>query len=166
MVAVGFLGVGGALGPAHGQGGDPECGNVGKIVDRVVQEGYAASEQATANFGDDQAEGSGDGPAEDSGAQLRMCVAFVAVRVGVSRVAVRMTYGRLSRRLAVRVAVVRAVTVLPHGIYVTRMSVWMQPHGVIVDGLVGQFDTEAPRRDWRSWPRLPTCDKLCGGHFG
>ena len=36
MVAVGFVGVGGTLRPAHGDPGDAERGDIGKIVDGVV----------------------------------------------------------------------------------------------------------------------------------
>ena len=63
-----------------------------------------------------------------------MAFVTVAVRLGMSGV-------------AVSVAVVGTVAVLPHPYYVTRMGVWMQPHRAVVGGLVGQFDTEALLRD-------------------
>ena len=58
----------------------------------------------------------------------------MAVRLGMSGV-------------AMRVAVVGTVAVLPHAYYVTRMGDWMQPHRAVVGELVGQFDTEALLRD-------------------
>ena len=78
MVAVSFFGVGGALGPAHREIGDADGGDVGEIVNGVVEQGDAVAEDAPENFGDDQAEGGGHGPAEDGGLERRVIVAGVA----------------------------------------------------------------------------------------
>src|SRR6266446_656489 len=67
VVAVGLFGVGGALGPAHGEPGNAEGGNVGKIVDGVVEESDGMSEKAADNFSDNQAESGDHGPAEHGG---------------------------------------------------------------------------------------------------
>jgi len=46
MIAVGFFGVGGTLGPAHGEIGNADGGNVGEIVDGVVEQRDAAAQNA------------------------------------------------------------------------------------------------------------------------
>ncbi len=67
VVAVGFFGVGGAFGPAHGEPGNAKGGNVGKIVDGVVEESDGMPEKAADNFGDDQAESGDHGPTKHGG---------------------------------------------------------------------------------------------------
>ena len=53
MIAVSLLAVGGALGPAHRQIGDAESGNIGKVVDGIVEQRDAAAKNATENFSND-----------------------------------------------------------------------------------------------------------------
>ena len=65
MVAVSFFVVGWALGVEHGEIRDADRGNVGKIVHGVIEQGDAATENASENFRDDESEGGGHGPAED-----------------------------------------------------------------------------------------------------
>ncbi len=79
MVAVGFFGVGGALCPAHGEIGKADGGDVGKIVDGVVEESDRVADDAADDFSADEAERSGHGPAEDAGAEGRVLVAVMAV---------------------------------------------------------------------------------------
>ncbi len=67
MIAIGFFAVGGTLGPAHGELGNAEGGNVGKIVDSVVQQGDATAKNAAKNLSDNQAERGDHGPAENRG---------------------------------------------------------------------------------------------------
>jgi hypothetical protein len=89
VVTVRFLGVGGALGPTHGEPGYAESRDVGEIVDRVVEQGYGVAQQAAYDFSGDQAQGSGHGPAQDGWAQGWVRVAMVAV--AVTTVAMRVT---------------------------------------------------------------------------
>ena len=44
MVAVGFFGVRRTFRPAHGQPGNAESGNIGKIVHSIVEQSYGAPE--------------------------------------------------------------------------------------------------------------------------
>ena len=81
VIAVGFFGVGGTLGPAHGETGNADRGNVGKIVHRVIQKRDGVAEDAAEDFGDDQAESGGHGPAEHRGPQRRVGVTVMIVRV-------------------------------------------------------------------------------------
>lgn len=101
VIAVRFFAVGRALSPAHGQIRNPERGNIGKIMDGVVQQGDAVAENAADDFRDDQAERRGHGPPENRGAKrwmrmarvvvamiMAMLVAIVVVmRTGIVRVA-------------------------------------------------------------------------------
>jgi len=59
-------------------------------VDGVVQEGDRAAEDTAKDFGNDQAESRDHGPAENRGAQRRVVVTVVTVRVGVVHMAVVM----------------------------------------------------------------------------
>jgi len=79
MIAVSFFGIGGPFGPAHGEIGNAERGDVGKIVNRVVQKGDAAAENAAKSLRDHQAQRGGHGPAKHGGAQRGMSVAGVTV---------------------------------------------------------------------------------------
>ena len=64
MVAVGLLGVGGTLGPAHGKKRDADRGYVREIVDGVVEQRDGVAEDAADDFGGDEAERGGHGPAK------------------------------------------------------------------------------------------------------
>ncbi len=81
MISVGFLKVRGALRPTHRQVRNAQCGNIRKVVDGIVQEGYAASEQTAEDLGDHEAKGRCDGPAQDGRAQLGMSMAFMTMAV-------------------------------------------------------------------------------------
>lgn len=81
VIAIGFFAVGRALGPAHGEIGNPESGDIREIVHRVVQQGDAAAKDSAENFGDDQTESGDHGPAEYGGAKGRMNVASMTVGV-------------------------------------------------------------------------------------
>src|SRR5215472_18535127 len=87
MISIGLFAVGRTLRPTHCHVGDAESGNVGKVVDGVVEERDAASENAAENFRDHQAEGEDHGPAEDGRLQRRVSMAGVAMSLtGVARV--------------------------------------------------------------------------------
>jgi len=79
VIAVSLLSVGRPFGPAHGEIGNAESGDIGKIVNRVVQKGDAAAENAAKNLRNHQAERGGHGPAEHGGAQRGVSVAGVTV---------------------------------------------------------------------------------------
>src|SRR5215813_5139377 len=91
MIAVSFVGVGGPLRPAHGQIGDAESRNVGKVVNGIVEQGDAVAEQASYDFGCNQAEGGDHGPAKDGWAQWGMAgmAVTVAVTMAMTEMAVR-----------------------------------------------------------------------------
>jgi hypothetical protein len=69
VVAVRFLGVGGALGPVHREPGNAESGYVREVVDGVVEQGDGVSEQAADDLRSDQTQRGGHGPTEDRRAQ-------------------------------------------------------------------------------------------------
>ena len=97
MIAVGFLAVGGAFGPAHGEIGDAERGNVGKVMDGVIEERDAAAENASENFSDDQAESENHSPAKDGRLQCGMNVAGVTMRMtGMAVVVILAAIGALA----------------------------------------------------------------------
>ncbi len=100
-------------------------------MDSVVEKGYAASEQTAKYLGDDESQGSGDRPAENCGAKLRMRMAGVTVGMGmrVARVAM------LVRGMFV--AAFRDMVMCAHHFYGTCMCFAMQP----VNRVVRQFDT-------------------------
>ena len=125
VVAVSFFAVGGALGPAHGEIGNTESGDIGKIVDGVVQKRDASAEDAAENFSDHQPESGGHGPAQHRRAKRGVGVA----RVGMIAV-LRMT----------RVIVVR-MRAHPH--HSTHSMDAPQPSSA----LIRQFDTLPPRMD-------------------
>jgi hypothetical protein len=77
MVAVGFVTVGGAFGPAHGEPGDAEGRHIRKIVHGVVQESDAAAKDAAENFGEDETKRGDHGPGENGWFERRMNVAAV-----------------------------------------------------------------------------------------
>src|SRR5260221_266101 len=52
---------------ADGEPGNAEGGNIGEIVDGVIEKSDGAAEEAANNFGDDQAERGEHGPAEYGG---------------------------------------------------------------------------------------------------
>src|SRR5437764_3522416 len=84
MVAVSFFGVGGALGPAHGEPGNSQGGDVREIVYGVIEEGDRVAEKSADNFRDDEQQSSGDGPDKDGGPQCGMRVTvIVTMAVGV-----------------------------------------------------------------------------------
>src|SRR5256885_14210079 len=90
MVAVSFFGVGGALGPAHGEPGNSQGGDVREIVYGVIEEGDRVSEKSADNFRDDEQQSSGDGPDKQGGpprgvsaARIPPMVAGRAVGVGM-----------------------------------------------------------------------------------
>src|SRR2546429_9650840 len=86
MIPIGFFAVGGALGPAHCQVGDAESGNVGEVMDGVVEERDAAAENAAENLRDDQAECEDHGPAKDGRLQGAVRMPGLAMRSEERRV--------------------------------------------------------------------------------
>jgi hypothetical protein len=93
MVAVGFFGIGGTLGPAHREKRKTDGGDIGKIVNGVVEKSDGVADDAADDFGGDEAESGDHGPAEDAGAQGRMFVAVVAVAVGMAEMRMRVAAG-------------------------------------------------------------------------
>src|SRR6516162_4850393 len=83
MISIGFFAVGGTLRPAHRQVGDAQSGNVGKVMDGVVEERDAAPENAAENFRDDQAEREDHGPAKDGRLQRTLSMAAVGMSMAV-----------------------------------------------------------------------------------
>src|ERR1051325_3658586 len=77
MVAVSFVAVGRTLGPAHGEPGDAESRDVGKIVHSVVEKRDAVAEDAAENFRDDKAECGDHSPRENGRFERRVNVAAV-----------------------------------------------------------------------------------------
>lgn len=136
MIAVGFFGVGGAVGPAHGQPRDAEGGNVGEVVDGVVEEGDGMAEDAAEDFRDDQAEGGDHGPAQNGGPESGVRVAGMAVLVakGVGML-VSGVVSMSGRRVIVGMRV--------HRLYSTHMGKSLQP----LRAVIGQFDTYPQRID-------------------
>src|SRR5882724_508816 len=114
MVAVGFLGVRGALGPAHGQPGDAEGGDVGKIVDRVVEQGDRAAEKATDDFGGYEAQRCSHGPGEDRGAHSRVLVAVMWTAVTMAVAVIGMSGASGGADLAGRAVVILFVRMRIH----------------------------------------------------
>jgi hypothetical protein len=98
-------------------------------VDSVVEKGYAASEQTAKYLGDDESQGSGDRPAEDCRAKLRVGMAGVTARMGMARVAMLVR--------GVFFAAFGGVVMCAHRYYGTCMGIGMQP----VNRVVRQFDT-------------------------
>ncbi|PYU85849.1 MAG: hypothetical protein DMG51_07810, partial [Acidobacteria bacterium] len=101
-----------------------ERGDVGKIVNRVVQKGDAAAENAAKNLRDHQTEGGGHGPAKHRGAQRGVGVAGVSVAGGMGMTGV-------------------VVGMSSHPSYSTRTMTAVQSF----PALIGQYDTSAPRID-------------------
>ena len=50
MVAVGLVAVSRTRSPKHGEIGDAECRDIGKIVDGVIEKGDAVAEKAANDF--------------------------------------------------------------------------------------------------------------------
>jgi|SRR5580698_3947670 hypothetical protein len=90
MVAVGFFGIGGTLGPAHCEIRKTDGGDIGKIVNGVVEKSDRVADDAADDFGGDEAESGDHGPAEDAGAQGRMFMAVVAMAVTMGMAEMRM----------------------------------------------------------------------------
>src|SRR5205814_7628155 len=89
MIAVGLFAIGRPLGPAHREVGNAERGDVGKIVNRVVQKGDAAAENAAKNLRDHQTEGGDHGPGKHRGVR----VAGVSVAGGMRMTGVTVVVG-------------------------------------------------------------------------
>src|SRR5260370_23745941 len=123
MIAVGFFAIGRPFGPAHREIGNAERGDVRKIVNRVVQKGDAAAENAAKNLRYNQTERGGHGPAKHRGAQRGVRVSGVRVAGGM-----RMT------------GVTVIVRMSGHPPYSTRSMAAVQPFRV----LIRQYDT-SPR---------------------
>ena len=100
-------------------------------MDSVVEKGYAASEQTAKYLGDDESQGSGDSPAEDCRAKLRVRMAGVTVGMGMRMARVAMLV------CGVFFAAFGGVVMCAHPYYGTCMGIGMQP----VDRVVRQFDT-------------------------
>src|SRR5258708_37127968 len=79
MVAVGFVAVSGALGPAHREPGDAQGRHVGEIMQGVIQQRDAAPGDSAKNFRNDKSECRSHGPAEHGGTEYRMRAASVHV---------------------------------------------------------------------------------------
>src|SRR5882672_7945911 len=126
MVAVGLFTVGRAFSPAHRKVGDADGGDIGKIVNRVIQKGDAAAQDSAENFRDDKAESHNHGPAKDGGAECGVSVAGVDMIV-----AMRMT------------GVIVAVRMRAHAHHSTHSMDTLQPSSA----LIRQFDTPLPGMD-------------------
>lgn len=134
VIAISFFVVGGTFGPAHGEIGDAKRGNIGKIVDRVVQKSDAAAEDAAENFGEDEGESGGHGPAENGRAEGGVSVTLVTMIVGMGMVMVmQMTVG----------GVIVAMGMRAHAEHSTRSNEAVQAS----PALIGQFDTAPFRID-------------------
>ena len=103
-------------------------------MDGVVQEGYATTEQAAKNLGNDEAQCGGHGPAKNRGAQLRMGMPGTTVGVRVSGVTVGM-------------GVARSMDMCTHEApwYASAAGNAASGAGELL--LVRQFDTGWPRKD-------------------
>ncbi len=123
MIAVGFLAVSGTLGIAHSEIGNADGGNIGKIVNGVIQEGDAAAQDSAEYFSDHQTESGGHGPAQHGGAECRVSVIMIVV--------MRMT------------RVIVAVRMRAHLHHSTHSTDAPQPSFA----LIRQFDTPLPGMD-------------------
>jgi hypothetical protein len=65
MISVGSLRIGRPLRPTHGQPGNPQRGDIRKVVDRVVQQRDGMTKNAAENFRDNQAERRRHGPRQN-----------------------------------------------------------------------------------------------------
>src|SRR5437016_14097357 len=115
MIPIGFFAVGGALGPAHCQVGDAESGNVGEVMDGVVEERDAAAENAAENLRDDQAECEDHGPAKDG--RLQGAVRMPGLAMSMTGVAMAMI---VAVSMPGHAAVLRAQIVRPR----PRQRLW------------------------------------------
>src|SRR6266404_6911752 len=127
VIAVGFFAVSGTLGIALNYIGNADGGNIGKIVNGVIQEGDAAAQDSAENFSDDKAESGGHGPAQHGRAECRVSVIMIVV--------MRMTW------------VIVAVRMLAHPHHSTHSMDAPQPSFE----LIRQFDTPLP--EWIDAPR-------------
>lgn len=123
MIAVGFLGIGGALRPAHGEIREADRGNIGKIVNGIIEQRDRVAEDAADDFGSDEAKRGDHGPAEDRRTQrwvdmAVIRVAAVAVTVGMRMGERRCFFGRAGRAIVIMPVIVRMIV----GVLV-RMSV-------------------------------------------
>src|SRR5260370_10499122 len=71
VIAVGLFAIGRPFCPAHREIGNAGRGAVGEIVNRVVEKGDAAAENASKDLGYNQTERSGHGPPKQRGPQRR-----------------------------------------------------------------------------------------------
>src|SRR5580693_6421887 len=126
VIPVGFFVIGGAFGPAHGEIGNAEGGNVGEIVNRVVQERDAMAENAAKNFRHHQTQRGGHGPSEHGGTKRRVNMPAVTAFVGVRMPGVA---------VVVAMIMIGAMGMYAHVSHSTRSTGSTQPSGA----LSGQF---------------------------
>jgi hypothetical protein len=123
MIAVGFFAVSGTLGVTHREIGDADRGDVGEIVDSVVQEGNAAAQDAAEDLCDYQTESGGHSPAKNGRSERRVGMACVVMTVVM----------RMAR-------VIMAVRMRAHPHHSTHSTDTLQPSSA----LIRQFDTPPP----------------------
>src|ERR1700730_1068790 len=124
VIAVGLFAIGRPFGPTHREIGNAERGDIGKIMNRVVEKGDAAAENAAKDLGYNQTERGGHGPTKHRGAQRGVSVAGVTVAEGMRMNSVTVVVGMSG-----------------HPLYSTRTMAAVQPFPL----LVRQYDTSPPR---------------------